>query len=154
MGNIIETVLLGALGSLLAAEIVFRHRIWCMRIIHAAANRIPDPHEREVRREEWLASLNDQIGLYASLKHAIGCFVSAPAVAAASKIPVRVKAKSSSVRYKITLDATSFRSLIGKFKQFSSWRDLIELLVLLATLGSFAGFSVFARVLKWVGLIQ
>jgi hypothetical protein len=155
MGNVIETVLLGVLGSLLAAEIVFRHRIWCTRIINSAVNRISDPNEREVRREEWLAALHDQVGLYASFKHAIGCFVGAPAVAAASRIPVRLRAKSSSTRFKITIDTKSFWSLIKKFRHDSS-EDLFSRIFRIFSLLWCACVAVYAlrdgvlRLLGWM----
>jgi hypothetical protein len=76
---------MGVIGSLVVAEIIFRYELWCRRIIRAAARRIEDPEMRAIRLEEWLAALNDSVGLTASFSHAIGCWFGAPAVAAEAK---------------------------------------------------------------------
>jgi hypothetical protein len=79
---------LGITGSLIAAEIVFHHKQWCRRIIRAAAARIKDTAQSEIKFEEWLAALDEHVGVVASFSHAIGCWIGAPAVAAALKQPV------------------------------------------------------------------
>ena len=85
---------LGIAGSLIAAEIVFHHKQWCRRIIRAAAARINDPAQSDVKIEEWLAALDEHVGVFASFSHAIGCWFGAPAVAAALKLPVASQASS------------------------------------------------------------
>ncbi len=83
---------LGILGSIIAAEIVFHHKRWCRRIIQTAAGRIKDPAQSEIKLEEWLAALDEHVGVIASFSHATGCWIGAPAVAAALKAPVAKKA--------------------------------------------------------------
>jgi hypothetical protein len=83
---------LGIAGSLIAAEIVFHHKRWCRRIIRAAAARIDDPAQSEIKLEEWLAALDEHVGVFAPFSHALGCWIGAPAVAAELKLPVPKKA--------------------------------------------------------------
>jgi hypothetical protein len=91
MGYLIELTL-GIGGNLIAAEMIFRHKRWCQRIIRSAARRIGDPRQSEIKSEEWLAALNDHVGMIASFSHAIGCWIGAPAVAAALRRPIPEKA--------------------------------------------------------------
>jgi hypothetical protein len=91
MGYLIELTL-GIGGNLIAAELIFRHKRWCQRIIRSAARRIGDPRQSEIKSEEWLAALNDHVGMIASFSHAIGCWIGAPAVAAALRRPIPEKA--------------------------------------------------------------
>ncbi|NEW95512.1 hypothetical protein [Rhodopseudomonas sp. BR0G17] len=86
---------LGVLGSLLAAELVFRHKLWCTKIIRAASDRIADAPLRAIKLEEWNAALNETVGLTASFSHAIGCWIGAPAVAREAKL-VTVSAEEKS----------------------------------------------------------
>jgi len=87
MGYLIEFAL-GIGGNLIAAEIIFHHKRWCQRIIRSAAKRISDPDQSKIKLEEWLAALDEHVGLFASLSHAVGCWIGAPEVAAALKQPV------------------------------------------------------------------
>jgi hypothetical protein len=95
---------LGIAGSLIAAEIVFHHKRWCRRLVRAAAARIKDPAQSEIKLEEWLAALDEHVGVIASFSHSIGCWVGAPAVAAALKLPVLNKAANNPSK-----SATRFR---------------------------------------------
>jgi hypothetical protein len=87
MGYLIEFAL-GIGGNLIAAEIIFHHKRWSQRIIRSAAERIRDPGQSEIKLEEWLAALDDHVGMFASFSHALGCWIGAPAVAAALKQPI------------------------------------------------------------------
>ena len=82
---------LGIAGSLIAAEIVFHHKAWCRWIIKAAARRIDDPVHSEIKHEEWLAALDEHVGVLSSIAHAVGCWIGAPAVAAELKLPATRK---------------------------------------------------------------
>jgi len=77
-----STLLLGILGNLVAYEVTLHYRKWSKAIVYAAAKRIPEAH-REAYLEQSLADLDDCIGLFASFRHAIGCWTGAPQVAAA-----------------------------------------------------------------------
>jgi hypothetical protein len=91
-------LLLGVFGSLIAWEISLHYRHWCEAIIRSAVGRLPDD-QQPIRREEWLAALNDCVGLISSFSHAAGCWVGAPAVAAAGpKTVVRATKDSTDKR--------------------------------------------------------
>jgi hypothetical protein len=120
-------LLLGTLGSLVACEISLRYRKWCEAIVRSAAHRLPD-EQRLVREEEWLAALNDCVGMVSAFSHAIGCWVGAPAVGASASLKRAVStARSSSkpvVRFKteFRIDTTAFMRLIGKFYRiYAKW---------------------------------
>jgi hypothetical protein len=69
----LRDLMIGAAGSLIAAEAyVHAHRLarW---IVERAIARLP-AEERERRREEWLADLNDMIGMFEKLLWALGCY--------------------------------------------------------------------------------
>jgi hypothetical protein len=91
---------LGIVGSLIAAEIVFHHKRWCRRIIQSAVEQIKDSTQSEIKREEWLAALDEHVGVIASFSHAIGCWFGAPAVAAALNLPVPNKTRGRRLRIK------------------------------------------------------
>jgi len=94
MGYLIN-LLLGIFGSLIAAEIVLHHERWCRRLIRAAALRIEDPVQSEIKLEEWLAALDEHVGVVASFSHANGCWSGARAVANALKQPLAEKVRDS-----------------------------------------------------------
>jgi hypothetical protein len=72
MGYLIE-LLIGVGGSLLAAE-AFAHADPVSRwLVNRAAARLSDEGERERRREEWLADLNDMPGAMRKLLWCMGC---------------------------------------------------------------------------------
>jgi hypothetical protein len=106
MGYLIELAL-GIGGNLIAAEMIFRHKRWCQRIIRSAAKRIGDPQQCEIKLEEWLAALDEHVGVLASFAHAIGCWVGAPAVATALKQPVAKKASGGSRKTLVRIMGTS-----------------------------------------------
>jgi hypothetical protein len=114
MGYLIEFAL-GIGGNLIAAEIIFRHKRWCQHIIRSAAQRIRDPGQSEIKLEEWLAALDEHVGVFASFSHAIGCWVGAPAVAVALKQPIPKKAriKNARTKKKYILDGNLLVSLKG-----------------------------------------
>lgn len=108
-------VLLGTVGSLIAWEISLRYRRWCEAIIRSAVRRLPDD-QRTIRQEEWLAALNDCIGLTSSFAHAIGCWVGAPAVGASlgRAIPARVKSN------RLRTSADNLKSKVGLVVRLSN----------------------------------
>lgn len=91
-------LMLGVLGSLIAAEVIFHHKRWCRRIVHLAGARIEDSAQSAIKLEEWLAALDEHEGVLASFWHAIGCWAGAPAVAAALKQPAAKEASSTTRR--------------------------------------------------------
>jgi hypothetical protein len=79
MGNVI-TILLGVVASLIADGILVLGKPlgkWVTKllgrwIINKSVERLPEG-ERDRRREEWLADLNDIEGLFGKLRHALSC---------------------------------------------------------------------------------
>jgi hypothetical protein len=78
----VTAVLLGIFGNLVAYEIIVRYPKWCRAIILAAADLIPQEHRAKFL-EQSLADLRDCAGPFSSIRHAVGCLVAAPSVAAA-----------------------------------------------------------------------
>ena len=72
MGYLIE-LLVGAAGSVLAAEVLANAEPASRWLVIRAAARLSDEGERERRREEWLADLNDMPGATAKLLWSFGC---------------------------------------------------------------------------------
>jgi hypothetical protein len=75
----LATVMLGIFCSVLASELLSHHRALSRKLIDAAAMRLSDD-VRERYREEWLAHLNDEVGLTASLLFASGLYFDAGAI--------------------------------------------------------------------------
>lgn len=81
----VVSIILGFATSLLAAEIATHRQRWCEFIIKAAARRLPDGLA-QIKREEWLADLNDRTDIISSFWHAMGCWIAAPTVAKNSNV--------------------------------------------------------------------
>ena len=60
------TLTLGIFGSALASEVLSHYRALSRKLIDAAAMRLSDDR-REGYRKEWLAHLNEKVGMTASL---------------------------------------------------------------------------------------
>jgi hypothetical protein len=73
------TVMLGIFCSVLASELLSHYRALSRKLIDAAAMRLSDD-VRERYREEWLAHLNDEVGMTASLLFASGLYFDAGAI--------------------------------------------------------------------------
>jgi hypothetical protein len=71
MGYLID-ILIGAAGSLLAAELWSQSDAVARWLIQKAVGRLP-VDDRERRREEWLADLVDMPGAFRKLLWALGC---------------------------------------------------------------------------------
>jgi hypothetical protein len=116
-------LLLGIIGSLTAWEISLRYRRWCEAIIFSAVRRLPDD-QQPIRQEEWLAALNDCIGLISSFSHALGCWIGAPAMAVYNRNVVAVRSgghKQRVAKWIEILRENEFRKLIR-----ATTRDLIH----------------------------
>ena len=72
-------VVLSLFASWITFEIGLRYKNWCVVLIEMAAHRVADVAVREIKREEWLAHLNDVNGI-AAISMAIGCVIGARAV--------------------------------------------------------------------------
>jgi|SRR5271156_3208240 len=82
-------ILLGTIGSFIAAEIYVTAPKLALRLIDKAVLRLPE-HERDRYREEWCAHLNDCPGSLGKLRHAPACYlVAASGVTRALAIPSR-----------------------------------------------------------------
>lgn len=118
----LTALLLGVLGSLIAWEISLRYRKWCEAIIRSAAQRLPD-EQRLIREEEWLAALNDCVGMVSAFSHAIGCWVGAPAVGASASLKRAVSAAKPSralggrFRVKVRIDPTAFMRAMTQLRR-------------------------------------
>jgi len=71
MGYLID-ILIGAAGSLVAAELWARADPFARLLIRAAVRRLPT-EERERRLQEWLADLHDMPSALGKLSWAVGC---------------------------------------------------------------------------------
>jgi hypothetical protein len=121
-------VLLGMIGSLIAWEITLHYRKWCEAIIRLAARQLPD-EQRTIREEEWLAALNDCVGLISAFAHAGGCWIGAAAVARNSpKIPV-AQTKTENSKIGKNNVSRSFNLLSEVEKTFRRSNRLMRLLL-------------------------
>jgi hypothetical protein len=68
----LSAIILGAIGSIIAAEIVALAPILARWII-AIAVRSMEAAQQERYREEWLADLEERPGNFAKIWHALGC---------------------------------------------------------------------------------
>lgn len=68
------TVTLGIFGSALASEVLSHYRALSRKLIDAAAMRLSDDM-RESHRAEWLAHLNEKVGMTASLLFASSLYL-------------------------------------------------------------------------------
>ena len=89
----LTAIVLGAIGSLIAAEMYAGGTCVADRIIRQAALRLPE-HERERFREEWRADNADVAGSMRKILHALGCFFGAAEVADALCRPSPSNAKT------------------------------------------------------------
>jgi hypothetical protein len=71
MGYLID-IMIGAAGSLVAAELWSHADLTAQWLIRKAVRRLPAEHQ-ERRREEWLADLHDMPGVLRKLLWAAGC---------------------------------------------------------------------------------
>jgi hypothetical protein len=128
-------VVLGAVGSLIAWEITLHYRTWCKAIIRSATKQLPE-EQRPIREEEWLAALNDCVGLISAFAHAGGCWIGAAAVARHSpKVPVAQTKTDKITTRKTNLNLFGVRVEVETtIKQAS--RRLLRLFELFALLGA------------------
>jgi hypothetical protein len=75
------TVMLGIFCSALASEVLSHYRAFSRKLIDAAATRLSDD-VRERYREEWLAHLNETVGMTASLLFASGVYLASGTIEA------------------------------------------------------------------------
>jgi hypothetical protein len=71
--------MLGIFCSALASEVLSQYRALSRKLIDAAAMRLSDD-VRERYREEWLAHLNEKVGMTASLLFASGLYLASGAI--------------------------------------------------------------------------
>ena len=72
-------VMLGIFCSALAGELLSHYQALSRKLINAAAMRLSDD-VRERYREEWLAHLNEKVGMAASLLFASGLYLASGAI--------------------------------------------------------------------------
>jgi hypothetical protein len=92
MGYLTE-LLVGAAGSLIAAEVWVHADPASRWLIKRAVRRLPED-QQERRLEEWLAGLDEFPGAIRKLLHAFGCWTGAPAVGQAASLARAVQARA------------------------------------------------------------
>jgi hypothetical protein len=93
MGYLIEVVV-GAIGSFIAAEFWAHGQLAAEWMIQRAVQRLPED-QQERRQEEWLAHLDDTPGVLRKLAHALGCWFSAPAIGQMATVLKPVTARNT-----------------------------------------------------------
>jgi len=86
--DVVTTILLGAIGSLIASEIYAHGSLIAEWIISHAVLRLPEDQQSRFR-EEWHADNRDFAGSIRKVAHAVGCILGAPSVAKALAKPRR-----------------------------------------------------------------
>jgi hypothetical protein len=84
------TVTLGIFCCAIASEVLSHYRALSRKLIDAAAMRLSDD-VRERYREEWLADLNEKVGMTASLLFAGGLYLASGAIEEARRDAQRRK---------------------------------------------------------------
>lgn len=122
--DIVVAIILGAVGSLIAAEVYANGSVIADAIIRRAVLRLPE-HERSRFLEEWRADNDDFPGNGQKVFHSIGCFFGASAVAKALARPQARKGASENQKLNPpTVDQTDARGKnngtiqVGKYVKF------------------------------------
>jgi hypothetical protein len=98
-------ILLGILGSLIAAELYASAPRLSIFLINRAVFRLPE-QDRERRREEWLADLDDYCGNLRKLPHAAGCYFYAAPKLARARVPA-TQSRKATAPFRRTLKTAS-----------------------------------------------
>jgi hypothetical protein len=103
---------------------LYQHRRRCRWIIEIAICRLPE-EMREARRREWLADHFDTRGLRATYRHALGCWLSAPAVARTAEQPAVSTRKNTEARPDVS-EKQFLDALTGEFSRIVSSIDYLD----------------------------